>query len=252
MSALAGKTVLVTGASRGIGLATARALVAAGAAVVLSARSAAVCEDEARSIAATGGRATGFGCDVADYESVVALVDHAQAAHGRLDAVVNNVGMIEPIGPLETAEPEAWAASVRVNLIGAFHVVRAALGPLKAARGTLINVSSGAAGRPLEGWSAYCAGKAGLAMLTRSVALELDGAVRVYGLRPGMVDTDMQAAIRDSGVNEVSRVPREQLLPPSVPAAAVVWLAGTAPADLSGTEVDVRDPDFRKRAGLDG
>ena len=62
----------------------------------------------------------------------------------------------------------------------------------------------------------------------------------------------MPAAIRASGVNEVSRVPREQLLPPSVPAAAVVWLASTAPADLSGTEVDVRDPDFRRRAGLDG
>src|SRR3546814_9905713 len=96
---------------------------------------------------------------------------------------------------------------------------------IKAGGGTVINVSSGAAERPRQGWSAYCAGKVGLAMITRSLALETEGrGLRVFGFRPGIVDTEMQVTIRASGVNEISRIPREKLLPATDPARFMLWL----------------------------
>jgi 3-oxoacyl-[acyl-carrier protein] reductase len=142
---------------------------------------------------------------------------------------------------------------VTVNLVGAMHGCRAALpGMLAAGGGTIVNISSGAAERPLEGWSAYCAAKAGLAMLTRSLGLECGGrGVNAYGLRPGVVDTAMQVTIRASGVNEVSRIPRESLGGTGDPARAVAYLCTPAAADLAGGEVDIYDAAFRARAGLE-
>src|SRR4029434_9648836 len=103
----------------------------------------------------------------------------------------------------------------QINLIGAYNVVRAVLDDMsKSGGGTIINVSSGAAYRPLEGWSAYCAGKAGLAMLTRSIELETKGkGVRVFGFSPGTIDTEMQVKIRASGMNMISQIPRANLSP---------------------------------------
>ena len=103
-----------------------------------------------------------------------------------------------------------------------------------------------ASSHPMEGWSAYCASKAGLAMLTQSVALERPD-LRVYGFRPGVVDTDMQGVIRASGINRISKLRREDLLRPRVPASGVAWLVQNAPADLSGQEVDIRDESFKAR-----
>ncbi|QLQ18384.1 MAG: SDR family NAD(P)-dependent oxidoreductase [Exiguobacterium profundum] len=108
----------------------------------------------------------------------------------------------------------------------------------------------GAARRPLEGWSAYCAGKAGLAMLTRSVHLEYGAAgVQVYGFAPGVVDTGMQGEIRASGMNEVSQIPRAALALADQPARAIAWLCGPQAAGLAGQELDVREPGLRASAG---
>jgi NAD(P)-dependent dehydrogenase (short-subunit alcohol dehydrogenase family) len=88
-------------------------------------------------------------------------------------------------------------------------------------------------------------------MLTRSLALEAgERGVRTYGLRPGVVDTGMQAKIRASGVNAISRLRREDLADPQLPARAIAWLCTDAAADLAGQEVDVRDEAIRRRAGL--
>jgi NAD(P)-dependent dehydrogenase (short-subunit alcohol dehydrogenase family) len=122
---------------------------------------------------------------------------------------------------------------------------------LAARRGRIINLSSGAALRPLEGWSAYCAAKAGLAMLTRSLALEYgEAGIRAFGFAPGVVDTDMQAEIRASGINPVSRLPRESLADPSLPARAITFLCTPDADAFSGGEVDIRDPAFRAAMGL--
>ena len=117
--------------------------------------------------------------------------------------------------------------------------------------GVIVNISSGAAHNPMEGWSAYCSGKAGVYMLTRATALEAGGrGVRVYGFAPGVVDTDMQVTIRASGINEVSRIPRENLASPEDPAKAIAWLCSDAAADLAGQELTIRDESLRKRVGL--
>jgi NAD(P)-dependent dehydrogenase (short-subunit alcohol dehydrogenase family) len=118
-------------------------------------------------------------------------------------------------------------------------------------RGDIINVSSGAAIRPLDGWSGYCAGKAGLAMLTRSIDLEhREAGIRVFGFQPGTTDTDMQVIIRASGINPVSKIPREQLTPVAHPARAIVYLCTAEANDLVGKEFSLRDDEFRRRIGL--
>jgi len=251
MTGLAGRSVLVTGASRGIGAATARAFAEAGASVLLAARSLDACRAEAEAIGEAGGRAEAIACDVADYAAVEATVARAVETFGGLDVVVDNAGVIEPIGRFSEVEPAEWARSIGINLVGAMHVARAAMPALADRGGTLITVSSGAAHRPLEGWSAYCAGKAGLAMLTRSIHAEEGARVRVFGLSPGVIDTEMQTTIRASGINPVSRLARSDLASPDDPARVMVWLAGPEAEDLRGQEVDVREPDIRRRAGLD-
>jgi NAD(P)-dependent dehydrogenase (short-subunit alcohol dehydrogenase family) len=116
--------------------------------------------------------------------------------------------VIEPIGALVQSDPTAWRRSIEVNLIGAYHAARATLPRMLAAgKGTVINISSGAAHRPLEGWSAYCAAKAGLAMLTSAIALEcVDAGVRP-ALAPGVIDTDMQATVGYPGSTGLARPP---------------------------------------------
>jgi NAD(P)-dependent dehydrogenase (short-subunit alcohol dehydrogenase family) len=252
MPTLHDKVVLVTGASRGIGEAASIALAKAGAAVMLTARDGARIAAVSTGIEAAGGRAATAVCDVADYASVSAAVAETLARFGRLDALINNAGVIEPIASVASADPALWARNIQVNLVGAFHCIRACLEPMRAAGGgTIVNISSGAAHRPLEGWSAYCSGKAGLAMLTRAVALEhaAEG-IRVFGFAPGTIDTDMQVTIRASGVNQISQIPRGDLAPVSHPAKAIVYLCGADADDLAGQELSLRDADLRRRVGL--
>jgi 3-oxoacyl-[acyl-carrier protein] reductase len=252
MTLLAGKVAIVTGASRGVGAAAALALAKAGASVMLGARDAARLAKVAADITASGGKAVSMACDMSDYAAVERLVAETEARLGPVDVLVNNAGVIEPIAPIWEADPAVWARNIEVNLVGCFNGVRAVLARMIAGGGgTIINVSSGAGVRPLEGWSAYSSGKAGLAMLTRAIALEAgDKNIRVYGFSPGTTDTDMQAAIRESGMNIISQIPREKLTPVEVPAQAIVYLATPAAADLSGKEVTLRDETFLARVGL--
>jgi 3-oxoacyl-[acyl-carrier protein] reductase len=252
MTDLADKVAIVTGASRGIGAAAAFVLAKAGAAVMLVARDGPRASQLAKEIVAAGGRATAMACDVADYESVRTMVDETDQRLGGIDILVNNAGVIEPIGALVQSDPTAWRRSIEVNLVGAYHAARATLPRmLEAGKGTVINVSSAAAHRPLEGWTAYCSAKAGLAMLTSAIALECaDAGVRVFGLAPGVIDTDMQAAVRASGINRISQIRQIDLAPVGHPAAAILYLCTVAADDLAGKELALNDPVFRRRIGL--
>jgi 3-oxoacyl-[acyl-carrier protein] reductase len=176
----------------------------------------------------------------------------ASAALAKAGATVVNAGVIEPIASIADSDPAAWARNVDINLTGAYHAIRAVLpGMLAAGGGTIVNVSSGAAIRPLEGWSAYCSAKAGLHMLTRAVALETAGkGIRVFGFQPGTTDTDMQVLIRASGVNPVSQIPREKLTPVALPARSIVYLCTSAADDLNGQEFSLNDVSFRARLEL--
>jgi NAD(P)-dependent dehydrogenase (short-subunit alcohol dehydrogenase family) len=241
---LSGKRALVTGGSRGIGLATVRALAAAGAEVHFTARSAAAL---AMARDALGGiRATGHLADMTDRIAMATLLEPG------FDILVNNAAVIGPIGRILDISAEGWATSIDINLTAVFHATqRAIAGMVSKGGGTIVNLSSGAAHRPQEGWSAYCAGKAGLAMLTRSIHLEYGAqGIRVFGFAPGVVDTDMQGTIRASGINPVSQLPRASLAPAGDPARAIAWLCTPAADPLAGQELDIRVPDLRAAVGL--
>ena len=193
-----------------------------------------------------------FACDVSDPASVGAAIAATGKAFGPPTILVNNAGVIAPIGRLADLDPEAFAGSIRTTLAGAAFAAMAVLPAMAAAgRGVIVNLSSGAAHKPLEGWSAYCSSKAGLAMLTRSIDLEYAAAgIRAIGFAPGVVDTGMQAEIRASGINPVSRLRREQLAHASEPATAIAFLCGPGGAEWAGQELDIREPRLRAAAGL--
>jgi 3-oxoacyl-[acyl-carrier protein] reductase len=252
MPSLAGKVVIVTGASRGIGAAAAAALGKAGASLMLTARGAAQIEAVAQAITADGGKAAACACDVSDWTAVQRLIAATQQRYGKIDALINNAGVVEPIAVTAESDATVWARSIEINLVGAYHAIRAVLPPMLAAGGgTIVNLSSGAAHNPLEGWSAYCSAKAGLAMLTRAIALEYaPRGIRVFGFQPGTTDTDMQVLIRASGINPISKIPRENLTPVAHPAAAIVYLCTSAADDLAGKDFSLRDEAFRQRLHL--
>lgn len=244
-----GKVVAITGASRGIGAAAARVFAAAGAKVALLARS----EREIDALAAEiGPAALALRCDVADWASVQQAIATVVQRFGRLDVLVNNAGTIDPIARLADVDPAAWGRAVDVNLKGVFHGLRAAI-PVMLAQGsgTIITVSSGAARAALEGWSSYCAGKAGALMLTQAAHLE-EGphGIRVLGLSPGTVATEMQVKIKASGINPVSQLDPAVHIPADWPARALLWMCGPEADPWLGTDVMLRDEAVRKAAGL--
>lgn len=243
MAHVAGKTVVITGASRGIGAATARVLAGMGAKVVLAARNASRLEKLASE---TGGRAVA--CDVADYAQVAEMI--AQA--GPVDALVNNAGLIDPIARLEDSDPDAWGHVVDVNFKGVYHGIRAALpGMAERGHGTIINISSGAATGALEGWSHYCATKAGVLSLTRMVDKEMrEKGVRSIGLSPGTVATDMQREIKASGVNPVSQLDWDRHIPPEWVGQAIAHLMGPVGDAFLGTDFTLKTSQERALVGL--
>ena len=246
---LTGQSVSITGASRGIGEAAARAFAKAGAKVMLAARSTAEIE---RIAAEIGGGAQAIACDVADFDQVKAAVDATVAAFGRLDVFIGNAGVIGPLGPLEEADPEDWGQVIDINLKGVFIGMKAAApAMLSQGGGTIITISSGAAHNAVDGWSAYCASKAGAYMLTRCGHVEYGPrGIRVLGLSPGTVATDMQRTIKDSGVSHVARLDWSVHIPPEWPAEALLWMCGPDADEFLGKDVSLREEGIRKRVGL--
>ncbi len=243
------RVVVLTGASRGIGAAAARIFAGTGARVALLARDGAALDALAAEI---GPRALALPCDVADWAPVSGAVARVVAEWGRLDVLVNNAGVIEPIARLEYADPAAWARQIGINLTGVFHGMRAALPVMKRqGAGTVLTLSSGAAHRPLEGWSGYSAAKAGAAMLTRALHEEEGHWLRVMGLSPGTVATDMQREIRASGINPVSRLDFSAHIPAEWPARALLWMCGPEADSFRGQEISLRDAEIRRRIGLE-
>jgi NAD(P)-dependent dehydrogenase (short-subunit alcohol dehydrogenase family) len=249
MQDLTGKTVAITGASRGIGAAAARAFATAGANLVLIARD----RDAIAALAGEiGPNALAVPCDVTRYWEMEAALGAGADAFGGLDVLISNAGVIDPIADIGMADPDAWGQAIDINLKGVFHGARAAL-PLMLERGagTLITVSSGAAVNALEGWSAYCASKAGAKMLTACLHTEYGGrGIRALGLSPGTVATDMQREIRNSGVNAVSQLEWSVHIPPEWPAQALVWMCGADADPWLGNDISLRDPAIRAAVGV--
>ena len=246
---VAGKTVVITGASRGIGEAAAEIFAAAGANVVLAARGVAEIGEIAERI---GKNARAVACDVADYGSVEALVRDAEEAFGPVDILINNAGVIEPISHLATSDPAGWGQAIDVNLKGVYHGMRAVMpGMIARGGGTILTVSSGAAHGPVEAWSHYCSSKAGAAMLTRCADKEArEAGLRIMGLSPGTVATKMQREIKASGINPVSKLDWSDHIPPEWPARALLWMCGADADAFLGEEISLRDEGIRRRVGV--
>ena len=244
-----GKVVVITGASRGIGAAAAQVFAQAGAKVAMLARSG----DAVRVTAARlGANAMAWPCDVADTGAVAGAIDAVMKHWGRVDVLINNAGAIAPIARIADANAEDWGRAVDINLKGVFYGMRSVIPIMRAQRsGTILTVSSGAAHTPLEGWSAYCASKAGAAMLTRAAHLEEAAyGLRIMGLSPGTVATDMQVAIKASGVNPVSQLDPSVHIPADWPARALLWMCSDAADAWLGQEISLRDEGVRRAVGL--
>lgn len=257
---LEGQVVLVTGAGRGIGRAAALALAQAGAAVILAARSADELHSVADEIKHRGGRALAIPIDVSDPAQVDYLLVLALRAFNRIDILVNNAALIQPLGKVWETSPTAWQKLIAVNVIGPYLCARAVIPQmLERGSGRIINLSSAAAERNLEGASAYTASKAALERFSGTLAVELNSTgIIVTTFRPGLVDTPMQADIRRTPAHLFPKVDvwekyREegQLRSPNGPARAIVWLASRFAQDCNGQLFELDDPTFQERVEAD-
>jgi NAD(P)-dependent dehydrogenase (short-subunit alcohol dehydrogenase family) len=261
---LQGQVAIISGAGRGIGAATAELLAQAGAAVVLTARSADQVESVAARLRQAGGRAIAVEADVSDPEQVEEVVEAGLTQFDRIDILVNNAGVIWPLDAVLDADMDEWAYNIHVNLVAPFYMARSVL-PVMLDRGygRIVNVTSHAAGAPVPGGSAYCAAKAGLEMFTRVLAVETQGTgVTVNALRPGDVDTEMQADIRSVDAEEAphfapivgyfqQKYEEGRLRSPGEVARAIYWLIGPWSRSVSGQVYDLDDETWRSQLDKD-
>ncbi|TVT33366.1 SDR family NAD(P)-dependent oxidoreductase [Marinobacter vinifirmus] len=239
---LAGKRVLVTGASSGLGRHFAKTLARAGAQVIVGARRVDRLEDLVADLNRNGSNAVAVALDVTSRASVIACLDDICRRFGELDVVVNNAGVSDTKGVLEYTD-EDWDAIVQTNLTGAWMVAQeSARRMAEHGGGSIVNVTSILATRLAGAVGPYCAAKAGLAHLTRSMALELARhRVRVNSLAPGYVMTEINQAFlqSDAGERLKRRIPAREFCQLDDLDGALLLLASDAGRAMTGSEIVV-------------
>jgi 3-oxoacyl-[acyl-carrier protein] reductase len=257
---LAGRVAIVTGGSRGIGLAIARALGAEGAKVAIGSRTPRELDAAKGQLEKDGAAVLVRATDVAKAAEVDALVAQVLATWGRIDALVNVAGVIGAIGKLEDSDPAEWRLAFEVNVFGAMNACRAVLPTMRKQRsGKIVNFAGGGVGGPgvMPRWSAYTSSKAAVVQFTESLARELtEDNVQVNAVAPGAVVTEMTAGVVAAGPEKAGQALHEQTLKqrqsggesPDLAAKMVVWLASEASGALTGKMLSAK---WDKVEGID-
>ena len=236
---LQGDVAVVTGAGQGIGEGIAKVLAEAGASVVCAARSTEKIERVAAEINAANGSAIAVATDVTDREAVEALAQAAVDEYGKLDIWVGNAGGSPIQAPMLELPEEEWHATLALNLTSVFYGVRAAAKRMNDG-GRIVHTSSLAAEDPFPGSGHYSAAKAGVNMLTRTLAHELGPKIRVNAILPGFVPTEvMMEALKIEhgdlpGLQKALKLPAGRLGTPRDLGAAVLYLTSKASEWVTG------------------
>jgi 3-oxoacyl-[acyl-carrier protein] reductase len=252
---LAGKTVIVTGASRGLGLHIAEAFWSCGANLFVVARSSAALSTLCGRLAADAGngqRVAHFTADLTDTDAPARIFEDLRVFSDRLDILVNNAGIVGPIGPIEENSWQSWTTTVQVNLIAPAALCRLAIRQMKAqGGGSIINISGGGAASPRPFFSAYGAAKAALVRLTETIAAEAGPyGIRANAIAPGAMNTEMHEAVLRAGRSLAGETEYRSALQqaetggvsPATPAELAVFLASDA-AGINGRLINaVWDP----------
>ncbi|WP_416424583.1 SDR family oxidoreductase [Pseudomonas sp. App30] len=238
---ISAKVVVITGASSGLGEATARHLAAQGARVVLAARRLERIEAVAQALRASGAEALAVATDVTDAVAVKALVDQAVSAFGRIDVMINNAGIM-PHSPLERLKIEDWHQTIDVNIKGVLHGIAAALPHMiQQKAGQIINVSSVAGHKVRPGSAVYAATKSAVLMISEGLRQEVKPYdIRTTVISPGAIDTDLPASITEADIaGHIQSFYNEYAIPAESFARAVAFAISQPP------EVDINEILFR-------
>jgi NAD(P)-dependent dehydrogenase (short-subunit alcohol dehydrogenase family) len=240
-----GKVALVTGASSGMGLATAKAFADAGAAVVLADIREDLVRAEAEKLSAAGQKAIAVRCDVSDDGEVAAMVDRAVSEFGRLDAAFNNAGVMARIAPTADSTREEWDRVIGVNLRGVWSCMKYELRQMqRQGSGAVVNNASVGALTGNPGIGSYIASKHGVIGLTRTAALEyIRHGIRVNAVNPGLIDTqvgrDVVSGDEQAYKNIAKQVPIARAGTPEEIASAVLWLCSPGASYVVGHALTV-------------
>jgi len=257
MKELAGQVAVVTGAGRGIGRSIAAAFAAAGADLVLVARTDSQLREVERTIAGQSRRVLRLPMDISEPAEVAPAAEKILREFGRIDILVNNAGLQGPIGSAAEVPIEEWIRTIQVNLVGTFLMCRSVIPSMIAQKkGKIINFSGGGATRPRPYFSAYGSSKAAVIRFTETLAEELKPFhIQVNAIAPGAVYTDMTeeviAAPRQAGeraLDEARQVKLQQKTPQRA-AALAVFLASSASDGLTGRLISAVHDDWENVAG---
>jgi NAD(P)-dependent dehydrogenase (short-subunit alcohol dehydrogenase family) len=249
MGILQGKVAVITGGTRGLGLAMARAFADEGAAVVVGSRSTQAVQEAIAELQLTGARASGLATDVTQLKEVEALAEHARQGYGSFDIWVNNAGVAGPYGPTMAVTPEAFVQVIQTNIVGTYNGSRTGMAQFMAqGSGKLINLMGHGYKGPVPWQNAYSASKAWCRSFTLALAEETKGSgAGVFAFNPGMVMTDLLTSVEviagsEERLNRFPAVLRMWAKPPEVAAQKAVWLASPATDGKTGLVVNLFSP----------